>query len=399
MMRATRFAFSLLVATALVGPMSVGTAFAEPPSAKAQPVYVLSIQTDDADDQADALTQALRSRVRQAQGWSLLESPQSFEMLSIALKCPARPDAGCLQRIGDQLRTDRYLWGTMVKRPAGQVTADLHMWTRGKGDQDVAEAYSDNLKDASDESLRGVATRLFAKLTGGVTGGTVVVHAGSGKGTVLVDGVERGALDGGMARVDVPSGSHSITVRVPGFETQSQTANVAMAGDQDVNFTLNPAAAPPPEPAPGPSARKVGEWTAIAVGGALLATGVVMGVKWVVDYNHGKDLQNQVSSNNRDACQTQDSTQAQQLCQTSHTVTTDYTLGWIFGAAGAATLGTGVLLLMTDHSAKDEAPSGRPGPAGPSRGSTSSLRSAPRAPPSACVSPSELQRESTSARE
>jgi hypothetical protein len=357
MIRATRFAFSLLAATALVGPMSVRMAAAEPPSAKAQPVYVLSIQTDDADDQADALTQALRSRVRQAQGWSLLESPQSFEMLSIALKCPARPDASCLQRIGDQLHTDRYMWGTMVKRPAGQVTADLHMWTRGKGDLDVAEPYSDNLKDASDESLRSVAARLFAKLTGGVSGGTLVVHAGSGKGTVLVDGTERGALDGGMARVDVPTGSHTITVKAPGFESQSQTASVTTAGEQDLNFTLNPVGAPPPEqPSTGPSARKVGEWSAIAVGGALMAAGVVMGVKWAVDYNHGKDLQNQVSSQNRDACQTQDSPQAQQLCQTSHTVTTDYTLAWILGGAGAAVLGTGVLLLMTDHSTKDEAP-------------------------------------------
>jgi hypothetical protein len=363
MIRATSFAFSLLVATALVGPMSVGTAQAEPPSAKAQPVYVLSIQTDDADDQADALTQAMRWRVRQAQGWSLLESPQSFEMLSIALKCPARPDAGCLQRIGDQLHADRYVWGTMVKRPAGQVTADVHMWTRGKGDLDVAEPYSDNLKDASDESLRSIATRLFAKLTGGVSGGTVMIHAGSGKGAVLVDGVERGALDGGSARVDVPTGSHTFTVKVPGFEAQPQTATVAMSGDQEMNFTLTPIHAPPPEPTTGgPSARKVGEWTAIGVGGALMAAGVVMGVKWFIDYNHGKDLQNQVASTNRDACQTQDSPQAQQLCQTSHTVTTDYTLAWILGGAGAAVLGTGVLLLMTDHSTKDESPSAEQSP-------------------------------------
>jgi hypothetical protein len=365
MIRATRIALALLAATALVGPMVTSPVHAEPPSAKAQPVYVLSIQTDDADDQADALTQALRSRVRQAQGWSLLESPQSFEMLSIALKCPARPDAACLQRIGDQLRTDRYVWGTMVKRPAGQVTADMHLWTRGKGDTDVAEAYSDNLKDASDESLRAVAARLFAKITGGVSGGTVVIHAGSGKGAVLVDGTERGALDGGIARVDVPAGSHTITVKVPGYDAQPQTATVAMASDQDVTFNLTPVAAPPPEPPhSGPSARKVGEWTAIAVGGALLVAGGVAGIKWVIDYNHGKDLQNQVLNTNHDACQTQDTTQAQQLCQTSHTVTTDYTLGWILGGAGAAVLGTGLLLLVTDHSG-EEPPAEQPPQAKP----------------------------------
>lgn len=357
MIRATRFAFSLLAAMALVGPMSVSPAHAEPPSARAQPVYVLAIQTDDADDQADALTQALRWRVRQAQGWSLLESPQSFEMLSIALKCPSRPDAACLQRIGDQLHADHYVWGTMVKRPAGQVTADLHLWTRGKGDVDVADAYSDNLKDASDESLRGVASRLFAKLTGGVSGGTVVVHAGTGKGTVLVDGVERGALDGGMARVDVPTGSHTIAVKVPGFDAQQQTATVAMATDQDMTFTLTPSAAPPPEtPSSGPSARKVGEWSAIVAGGGLMAGGVVMGVKWLIDYLHGKDLQNKVPSTTTDACQRLGDQNEKDLCDTSKTVTTDYTIGWILGGAGAAVLGTGLLLLATDHSTKEEGP-------------------------------------------
>lgn len=357
MIRATRFVIGLLAAMALVGPMSTTPAHAEPPSSRAQPVYVLSIQTDDADDQADALTQALRSRVRQAQGWSLLESPQSFDMLSIALKCPAHPDAACLQRIGDQLHADHFVWGTMVKRPAGQVTADLHLWTRGKGDVDVAEAYSDNLKDASDESLRSVAAKLFAKVTGGVSGGTVVVHAGSGKGLVLVDGSDRGALDGGVARVDVPAGSHTVTVKVPGYDAQPQTVSVAMASDQDMTFALTPAAAPPPEtPSSGPSARKIGEWTAIVVGGALLAGGAAAGVKWIIDYNHGKDLQGQVSNTNPDACKTQDTPQAQQLCQTSHTVTTDYTVAWILGGAGAAVLGTGLLLLLTDHSGNSEAP-------------------------------------------
>ncbi len=120
---------------------------AEPPNAKAMPVYVLSILTDDADDQADALTQALRSRVRQAPGWSLLETPQSFETLSIALRCPPTPDAACLQRIGDQLHADHYVWGTLAKKKGGEVVADVHFWTRGKPQTDASETYSDNLKE------------------------------------------------------------------------------------------------------------------------------------------------------------------------------------------------------------------------------------------------------------
>ena len=103
MNRALRFVLALtLTLSAAAAVLLPRTARAEAPSAKALPVYVLTISTEDSDDQADALTQSMRSRVRQAQGWSLLETPQSFETLAIALKCPPKPDQPCLQRIADQ---------------------------------------------------------------------------------------------------------------------------------------------------------------------------------------------------------------------------------------------------------------------------------------------------------
>src|SRR3984957_13820263 len=232
MIRATRFAFAFLAAAAIGA--AGRTAHAEPPNAKATPVYVLSIWTDDADDQADALTQALRSRVRQSQGWSLLETSQSFETLSIALKCPPKPDAGCLQRIADQLHADHFVWGTLSKGGAGQVKALVHLWTRGKSEVEANSTYSDNLKDPSDESLHTIATTLFGSLSGSGAGGTVVVHAGNGGGDVLVDGSPKGALENGVARVDVTAGPHSIGVRVPGFDAPLQNAVVAVGSDQDL---------------------------------------------------------------------------------------------------------------------------------------------------------------------
>ena len=141
---------------------------ADPPTAKTVAVYVLTIWTEDADDQADALTKALRLRVLQAPGWSLIEAAQSFETLAIALKCPPSPDGACLQRIGDQLRADHYVWGIMEKNKAtpGGVRAELHLWTRGKPSVTAHAAFSDGLKDPSDASLRAIATELFGQLTG-----------------------------------------------------------------------------------------------------------------------------------------------------------------------------------------------------------------------------------------
>src|SRR5579859_3376081 len=74
-------------------------------------VHVLEIDSDDADDQAEALTGAIRSRVRVAPGWQLVETTQSLSMLTAALRCPQHPDAPCLQKIADQLKADRFIWG------------------------------------------------------------------------------------------------------------------------------------------------------------------------------------------------------------------------------------------------------------------------------------------------
>jgi hypothetical protein len=355
MIRATRFALAI-VAASVLGSLAA-PALAEPPNAKSTPVYVLSIWTDDSDDQADALTQALRSRVRQAQGWSLLETGQSFETLAIALKCPAKPDAPCLQRIGDQLHADHYVWGTMAKKKGGEVSANLHLWSRGKGDAEATEAYSDNLKDASDESLKGVAGRLFGKMTGSGTAGTLVVHAGGASGTVLVDGVEKATLDNGLARVDVPSGAHSIAVRVPGYDAATQSTSVAADSEQDVTFALTPT--PPPAPVDtGPKSafptRKVLGYSALVAGAGLLVAGGIETINWLNDNSTSNDDRNHIPAPGQpggisDVCSNEVNSYAIDACKRSKDAVTVSTLGWVFGGVGAVLVGTGVWLLTTDH--------------------------------------------------
>jgi hypothetical protein len=353
MTRAARVAFGLIAAAAAMG--SVGTAHAEPPNARATPVYVLSIWTDDADDQADALTQALRSRVRQAQGWSLLETSQSFETLSIALKCPPKPDAACLQRIGDQLHADHYVWGTMGKKKTpGEVTAEMHLWSRGKPEGDGSESYSENLKDASDESLRQIATRLFGKVTGGVAGGTLVVHAGTGGGWVTVDGVDKGTLDGGVARVDVGGGAHTIGVRVPGFESPAQSATINVGTEQELTFPLAPAAAPVDTTSHSSfPLRKVATYSALVVGAGLLVVGGVEGLAWINDSNASKTDRGSVPPSVTDVCKTGINPQAVDACQKSKDAVTVSSLGWTFAGVGAALVATGFVLMVTDHGSSD----------------------------------------------
>jgi hypothetical protein len=296
MHRSTAVALGVFVAFAWC--LAARAARADPSTAKTVPVYVLAIWTEDADDQADALTRALRLRVQQAPGWSLVETSQSFETLTIALKCPAKPDAACLQRIADQLKADHYIWGTIERRRgvAAQVDAELHLWTRGQPSVAAHETFADSLKDATDGSMQELATRLFGALTG--------------------------AVSPMVSPSPIPSPeqaeSHSEPVSAP-----------ARSG--------------------GGSGHSALAYTALALGAGLLVVGAAEAADWLGDSNRSTNDRQQIPRSVTDVCA--DMTRAQSLdaCTKGKDAITASTLAWIFSGVGAVLAGTGVVLLATEH--------------------------------------------------
>jgi hypothetical protein len=343
---------------------------AAPTTTGASPIYVLSLTTDDVDDQADALTQALRAQVRATPGYALLDSPQSFETLSIALRCPPKPDAPCLQRIGDQLHANQYVWGTVGKQGPGHLVVEVHLWSRGKPSADASESYGEALKDPSEGPLRALATRLLEQLTGAHATGTIVVHAGSGTGTVWVDGVEREPLVAGVARLSVPAGEHTVAVRVPGSHAPAQATTVSGGDERPLEFTLAPQAPPPTasgvasvpaeatEPHPAESdgganhTRAIIGWSAIAVGAGFLVIAGVEGLRWLSDKNTSVRDRASVPSSVTDVCN-YSSPAANDACDKSHDAKNVSTLGWVFAAAGAVLAGTGTWLVVADANKGD----------------------------------------------
>jgi hypothetical protein len=80
------------------------------------PVAVLSLQTEDAFDQAEALTKALKRVVSETPGWSHIDNDWAVQVLVLSLECVEPPDAACEEKIAAEIKTDRYLWGTMRSR-------------------------------------------------------------------------------------------------------------------------------------------------------------------------------------------------------------------------------------------------------------------------------------------
>jgi hypothetical protein len=352
------------VFVAVVAFLVPALAFAQKPVT----IHMIALDSDDAsEDQADALTAAMRQRVRNSPSLQLAESNQSLATLLPALKCPTRPDSACLQRIGDQLKTDRFFWGNVVKATiAHQVVAEVHLWTRGKPEQVAKETYSDNLKDQNDDALKRIAGQLFERLTGQATQGTIIVHAvGAPAGTVLVDGKAAQPLDHGQATLLLTSGSHSIDVQADGMVTTAQTVNVVVNATNEITFELRAAAVAVPTPSgPAHTKRMIG-FVMLAVGGAAVIAGAVLGGLYfgssdTSTYNTWFDQNKaQISGN---AC-TNASTATMQLpnwqgaCDARGRADAFGTVGWAAIGGGVALAAVGVILVMTDRNQEGAAPS------------------------------------------
>jgi hypothetical protein len=298
--------------------------------------------------------------VRGWPGWSLAEAPQSFETLAIALRCPPKPDAACLQRIGDQLHASHYVWGLAKHKGAGEVEAEVHLWARGKPSADATGTFPDTIKDPSDPTLRTLVSRLWDELTGATPQGTLVVRAGAGGGTVVVDGDERDELRGGTARVTVGAGEHTVAVRVPGFRAAPQVTSVASHAEREVSFTLAPvpvsvdqgAHTAPPENEGGVRAKSIVGYVAIAAGVGLLVAAGVEAAAWVSDKNASDSDRALVPNTVSDVC-TYSSQAAQDACQKGKDAKTVSVLGWVFGGAGVVLAGAGTWLVVSDASRAD----------------------------------------------
>ena len=332
------------------------------------PVAVLTLDSDDAEENADSLTLALRSRIRASQGWSLTETSQSVGMLTAALQCPSKPiPADCEQRIADQIKTDRYIYGFVTRgSQANQVTAEIHLYQKSKPDTVIRESYAENLKDQNDDTLRKIAQRVLDRL-GNNAVGTIVVKMGAESGEVIVDGDKRIPLQSGSARLELAPGSHSVEVLVGG---RTQKRNVLVNVGKETVVDLSLAASDGVVEDPGQPGRPFP--TRKVVGGGMMAlgaAGVVVGVLEFVAYKNrqddGKAAQKDPNhavqkvppgKEASDVCGTADLPDNSVICKANSAAKQDSALGWVFTGVGAALLGAGAYVFFTQSSGSSDKP-------------------------------------------
>jgi hypothetical protein len=141
-------------------------------------------------------------------------------------------------------------------------------------------------------------------------------------------------------------------------------------GEQEISFALSPAKegetsepeATGSKPFP---VRKVISYTAIGVGVALLVVAGVEMAAWFSDKNTNESNRANIPSSITDACSVPSTASyypsAKPACDASNDAKTASALAWGFGIGGLAAAGTGLVLLVTDHSSSgDSTGSARP---------------------------------------
>lgn len=350
--------FVVMSALAL-GFVFAGSAHAAPPGPNVAPLPVVGISSEDAHEQAAALTQALRSSVRASQGWSLPEREYSLEVLSLTLGCGEVPDAACQLRIADEIQAERYVWGTMQRVPgSSDVIVDLHLFERELPSGTLQLRYADNLVEGGDEVLKQLAASAIQKLTGGAPRGTVQLKAVSATGEIFVDGQAFGSLEDGGALLRLAPGEHQVEVR---GDAGVETGTIVVRPNETVQLVLgsNRTILPyiEPEHRSRSDWRPTAGWIGVGVGGGLVLGGVISALQvsslqddfGYQQYRMGFSSSENVCDAARDGRRATVPGAAtpravNEICDKADTYTT---LQYVFFGTGIAAIGVGAYFLVS----------------------------------------------------
>lgn len=270
---------------------------AAPPGPGVQPLHVLEFYTDDADDQAKALTLAMRARVRASKDYSLADGDFALGVFLASLKCGDIPDVACQTRIGDNLKIDRYIWGTMRKVDGGQVSVDIHLWQRGQQEVRQQQTFSDNMTVAEDQGLQKIADQLLGKLVSfGKVGAVKLSNPKNIEGDLFVDGQPQGKFGGPHQELSLPVGEHRFEVRSKGQVVAQGGGLVGPNNPLELELAPKDSGNQVSLSTEQAAWKKPASYAAIGVGGAMVLGAAYMSL-WSATNGFGNDSIKKVGEN------------------------------------------------------------------------------------------------------
>jgi hypothetical protein len=236
------------------------------------------------------LTDGLRGRAKAGTSQYQLAPGSDKELIDQKLlnNCDNEA-ASCMSAIGAQLGADVLMYGTIKKDASGkQYQVSLKVLDVGRKQMIKTTVDPIPTNEASGAALQGWAKKLYAKLTGEQGGGTLTIKANVERGTILVNGEEKGNITSSTGSVTLAEGKYHVAVESDGYRRWEKDVTISNGQTTNLGADLDKGAGGgtsgggeigPVGPGPGPgggeegAARGSGLWKGLAVSSVLIAGG------------------------------------------------------------------------------------------------------------------------------
>ncbi len=260
---------------------------------------------------AKELTDGLRARAKAGTGQYQLAPGSDKELIDQKLlnNCDDEKPS-CMAAIGGQLNADVLMFGRIQKEgkayPVTLKVLDVGKKAMQKSSSDVIP-----LGEAQGAPLQGWAKKIYAKLTGEQSSGIIVVKLQNAeRGTILIDGQEKGNITAGTGQVaGLPEGKYKLTVESDGFRRfdrdvtvtagQTSTVPVELEGGSGPSFGPGEGPGSGPEHPPG-GGGGTGVWKGVFVGSLVVAAGG--GGWWAYNYGKIQDVKDEECAHGANKC-------------------------------------------------------------------------------------------------
>ena len=361
---------------------------AAPGTAGATEIEVLSFASNDAVEEALALTDAMKHALIEAQGVAE-HTPGSgkghaLEAEALTVGCDDPMAAACAPKMAKDLKWDQFVYGTVKKTGSNKLTATLNYYNKGDI-KTVAKTYDAGpvAKDGASPELKAIALDALYSLVGGPPKSKVevtLVGPAANESGDLYEGAQKvGHVEGGHATVELVAGSHTLELKgVDGYGDTSGTVEVGGEGGSELK--LSPVKL---EGGKGLDWKLYGGIGAIAVGAVFIGVGVATSLSVHDAQNDGTfhDYQlhfpdpNRFSNGTSDVCSEAQAGHGgsgpsgpapqseidyvKDFCDSTHK---KQVLQWVWYGLGVAFIAGGTVLILTDDKNKGSSGEAAPEP-------------------------------------
>ncbi len=294
-----------LVCLAFVLIIGAGSASARPAVAVLGLEVIDPSGTPTAHDTqvAKDLTDGLRARARAGTGPYQLAPGSDKELIDQKLlnNCDDEKPT-CMATIGSQLKAQLLMFGRIQKEGKSyQVTVRV----LDVGTKAITKTSTDliPISETTYAALQGWAKKIYAKLTGESDGGTIIVNLQNAeRGTILLDGLEKGNITAGSGQVGLPAGRYRLAVESDGFRRWDRDVTIVGGKIETLDVTLEKGNGPDVGGgggmtggggSTGPEGGKGGNgvWKGVFVGSLVVAAGG--GGWWAYNYSRIKSIEDE----------------------------------------------------------------------------------------------------------